>query len=154
VNVAEVGSAACKSRTALSAHEDSSEMGYHRCHGEGRANDCSLTLKRVLEASVWMFIPDSGNVVRTRLVLYEPTACIRYGCAASVTRIGMQSARPGVKLATYNIEGLFFEHGNPDSSAGSAIPGELPSPVMSRAGGGGSVVVGARESRAHGKGSQ
>jgi len=154
VNVAEVGSAACKSRTALHAHEDSSEMGYHRCHGEGRADDCSLTLKRVLEASVWIFIPEVGNVVRAWLVFSEPTGCIRQGCAASGTRIGVQSAWPGVKLVTYNIEGFFFEHGNPDSSAGSAIPGKLPSPVRSRAGGGGSVVVGARESRVHGEGSQ
>jgi hypothetical protein len=36
VNVAEVGPATCKSRTALTARNEAqvSEAGYHRCHGE------------------------------------------------------------------------------------------------------------------------
>jgi len=46
------------------------------------------------------------------------------------------------------------EHGNPDTSARAAKPGEPPGPVMSRTGGRASVVVRAWESRAHGKGRQ
>jgi hypothetical protein len=39
-------------------------------------------------------------------------------------------------------------------SAEHAKPGKPPSPAMSHAGAGASVVVGARESRAHGEGRQ
>jgi hypothetical protein len=49
---------------------------------------------------------------------------------------------------------LLVQQGNLDSSAGTAMPGKLPSPATSRTRGGASVVVGARESRAHGEGRQ
>jgi hypothetical protein len=49
---------------------------------------------------------------------------------------------------------FIFEQGNPDPSAEHAMFGKLPSPAMSRTGDGASVVVGARESRAHGEGRQ
>jgi len=51
-------------------------------------------------------------------------------------------------------QGLLAQQGNLDSSAGTAKPGRLPSPVVSRTRDGASVVVGARESRAHGEGRQ
>ena len=44
--------------------------------------------------------------------------------------------------------------GTPTRAPGLAKPGKLPSPATSRAGGGASVVVGARESRARGEGRQ
>lgn len=52
VNVAEVGTAACKSRAASNVRDDASasETGYRRCHGE-RAGGIPL-VKLVLEPSV------------------------------------------------------------------------------------------------------
>ena len=131
-----------------------SGTGYHRCHGEDRMSDCSFKLKSVLEASVWNVDPQCGDAARAWLVLRHPTGYIRLGCAASGSRGGMQSVQPGVELATYSTTGFFFEHGNPDLSAGMTIPGKLPSPAMSQAGGIVPVVVRARESRVHGKGGQ
>jgi hypothetical protein len=50
--------------------------------------------------------------------------------------------------------GQSFEHRNLDLSAQGAMLGKPPGPVMSQARGGVSVVVRARESRAHGGGRQ
>lgn len=47
-----------------------------------------------------------------------------------------------------------FEHGNLDTSAWSAKPGEPPGPVMSCTGDTAFVVVRVRESRIHGEGRQ
>jgi len=54
VNVAEIGTATCKSRMALTARDDAraSEAGYRRCHGETGAGT-PVPMKSVLEASVW-----------------------------------------------------------------------------------------------------
>ena len=60
----------------------------------------------------------------------------------------------GAESTTYRTKGSFFEHGNLDPSAGAASSGTPPSPVTSRTGDGVLVVVGARESRAHGEGGQ
>ena len=117
-------------------------------------SDCLFILKSVLEATVWNVDPRCGYADRARLVLRHPTGYIHIGCAASLSRNGEQSEQPGVELTTYSTEGFFFEHGNPDLSAGRAKPGKLPSPAMSQAGGIVPVVVRARESRVHGKGGQ
>jgi hypothetical protein len=74
--------------------------------------------------------------------------------AAALSRFGEQTALPGAEPTTYRTTGSSSEQGNPEPSAGIAIPGTLPGPVMSRSGGRGSVVVGARESRVQGEGSQ
>ena len=78
----------------------------------------------------------------------------RYGYAAAMSRFGMRSALPGVEPSTYRTKGLFFEHGNFDPSVGPAKPGRPTGPVMSRTKDGASVVVRAREGRAHGEGRQ
>ena len=49
---------------------------------------------------------------------------------------------------------LLGEHGNLELSAGPETAGKPPSPAMSQTRGGAFVVVGARESRAHGEGRQ
>jgi hypothetical protein len=156
VNVAETEPAACKSRTALTAREDASasEAGYRRCHGES-VRAVARTKKRMFETSVR--IPDSSATARKQS---EPgcvdlaTGCSRKGSAVLQSRSERQSELPGAESATYRTKGPSFEHENPDSSAGNANPGKLSGPVMSRAGGGVSVVVRARESRAHGEGRQ
>jgi hypothetical protein len=66
----------------------------------------------------------------------------------------VRSELPGVKLATYSTGGSPREHGNQQSSAGEETTGKPPSPAMSRRWGRVLVVVGARESRAHGEGGQ
>lgn len=83
----------------------------------------------------------------------------RAGCAAQrhvapMFRFGGRSELPGAYSATYHTTGYSFEHENLYTSAGHAKAGKPPSPVMSRRRGGVSVVVGARESRAHGEGGQ
>ena len=85
---------------------------------------------------------------------FSMTGCARHGHAAATPRFGARSVLPGVQPSTYRTEGLFFEHGNPDPSAGHAKPGKPTSPVMSRPGDGVSVVVRARENRVHGEGGQ
>jgi hypothetical protein len=82
------------------------------------------------------------------------TGCARHGYAAAASRLGERSVLPGAEPTTYRTKGYSFEHGNLDPSAGQAKPGELPGPAMSRTRGGVSVVVRARESRAHGEGRQ
>ena len=114
------------------------------------------SMKSAIEPSVWRTRPSLSTEM-----LPEPGHRSRVtGCAhvcepaASWSRIGLQSAQPGEKPATYSTKGPTFEHGNPDPSARSAKPGKPPSSAMSRTGGGVSVVVGARESRVHGEGRQ
>jgi len=85
---------------------------------------------------------------------FSATGRARHGYAAATSRIGARSVLPGVQLSTYRTTGFSYEHGNFDPSAGPAKPGKPPSPVMSRTEDGASVVVRARESRAHGEGRQ
>lgn len=156
MNVTETGSVACKSRTALTVRDDASasEAGYHRCHGES-VRAVARTLKRMLEASVW--IASSSAMTRTQSepgCLNLVTGCTPLGCVVLLSRSEEQPELPGVESATYRTRGPSFEHENPDSSAGNANLGKLPGPATSRAGGGVFVVVGARESRAHGEGRQ
>lgn len=84
----------------------------------------------------------------------ETTGCARHGFTATAPRLGRRSALPGVEPSTYSIEGFSCEHGNPDPSAEQAKPGKPTGLAMSRTGGGASVVVRARENRAHGEGGQ
>jgi hypothetical protein len=74
--------------------------------------------------------------------------------AADRVRVDRRSALPGAEPAAYRTEGASWEHGNLDRSAGPAKPGKLPRPATSPARGRASVVVRARESRAHGDGRQ
>jgi hypothetical protein len=85
---------------------------------------------------------------------FSKPGCARFGYAAATSRIGDRSALPGVQSSTYRTKGFSCEHGNLDPSAGHAKPGKPTSPATSRTRGGASVVVGARESRAHGEGWQ
>src|SRR5262245_19277634 len=74
-----------------------------------------------------------------------------FGYADATTRIGDRSALPGVQSSTYRAKGFSCEHGNLNPSAGHAKPGKPTSPATSRMRGGAFIVVGARESRAHGE---
>jgi hypothetical protein len=69
-------------------------------------------------------------------------------------RRGRRSALPGVQPTTYHTTGSSCEHGNLEPSAEPAKSGKPTGPAMSRPRGGASVVVRARESRAHGEGRQ
>lgn len=80
--------------------------------------------------------------------------CVRNGRAAASSRMGGQSASPGVEPATYRTTGPTFEHGNLEPSVVPSKHDERPSHALSRSRGGASVVVGARESRAQGEGRQ
>lgn len=83
------------------------------------------------------------------------TGCTVTWCAAVVrSRIDARSVLPGVELATYRTKGYSSEHENLDSSAEHAKPGKPTGLATSRARGGASVVVRARESRVHGEGKQ
>jgi len=74
--------------------------------------------------------------------------------AAGLIRVGRWSALPGAKPATYRTTGTSCEHGNLDRSAEPAKLCKLPRPATSPTRGRAFVVVGARESRAHGEGRQ
>jgi hypothetical protein len=111
-------------------------------------------LKSAMEASVWKENSPWRGCSLSAAGLRLPAACTRYGCAASQSRNGQRSALPGVQLATYSIKGPISQHGNLDASAVPAMHGKPPSPATSRARGRASVVVRARESRAHGEGRQ
>jgi hypothetical protein len=83
------------------------------------------------------------------------TGCTATWCAAAVrSRIDARSVLPGVEPTTYRTEGYSSEHENLDPSAEQAKPGKPTGLATSRARGGASVVVGARESRVHGEGKQ
>ena len=152
-NVAEVGTAACKSRAVSTVRADASVTGYHRYYGEERAGRCLPFLKSVSNVSVRKYSPQ-GNAARARLVWGMPTGCIRHGYATSTTRLGRSSAQPGIQLTTYGATGWFIEQENSDSDAWRSKPGKPPSPAMFRAEGGALVVVRAWESHAHGEGGQ
>ena len=127
-------------------------MGYRRCHGEEGAGDGPPILKSMLEASVRKENPPRRGRCLSPVGLSYPTGCARHGRAAAMSRVGRQSAQPGVKSITYRIAGISTEHGNPAWSA--RIAGWPPSPVILQVGGGAFVVVRARESRVHGEGRQ
>jgi hypothetical protein len=128
------------------------EAGYRRCHGEARRGNPQL--KTVMEASVRS---KNSHLARMQPALgrsFSMTGYARHGHAAATPRFGARSVLPGVQPSTYRTTGSSFEHGNPDPSAGPAKSGKPTGPAMSRTGGGASVVVRARESRAHGEGRQ
>jgi hypothetical protein len=100
------------------------------------------------EAPERELLPEPG------LIVHRLTGCARNEHVAAKTRNGVPSAQPGIKLTTYRIMGSFNEQENSDSDARPAKPGKPPSPAMFRAEDGALVVVGARESRAHGEGEQ
>ena len=114
----------------------------------------SANLKTALEASVWNEPSSSTRKQRDPGRVSPAAGWAHLGLAIVLTRNDVWPELPGVELSTYRIMGLSFEHGNLDPSAGSAKPGKLPSPAMSRTGGRASVVVGARESRVRGEGRQ
>jgi hypothetical protein len=111
-------------------------------------------LKTTMEPSV-----RSKELARARMQpepgrYFSMTGCTRNGYAAAASRFGERSALPGAQSSTYRTKGPFFEHGNSDSSAELAKLGKPTGLATSRTEGGASVVVRARESRAHGEGRQ
>jgi len=97
---------------------------------------------------------DCEYVVRAWLSLLSRLGVPEMGTPFSCPRIERRSARPGAKPTTYRSVGFSLEHGNLDWSAEMRTFGKLPSPAMSPMRDGVSVVVRARESRAHGEGRQ
>jgi RNA-directed DNA polymerase len=110
--------------------------------------------KSVLEPSVRKDTPRSAGKRSEPGCELEATGYARQGRAASESRSGKPSVSPGAKPTTYHTTGRSSEHGNLDSSATAKSGGKPPGPAKSRAGGGASVVVRARESREHGEGRQ
>ena len=127
-------------------------MGYQRCHGEASADPAQL--KSVMEASV----RSRNRHVRKRslslVVNLQRLGVSAMGTLPALSRNGRQSALSGVQPTTYHTTGSSCEHGNLESSAGPAKSGKPPGPATSRPRDGASVVVRARESRAHGEGGQ
>jgi hypothetical protein len=112
-------------------------------------------MKTVLEPSVWSKDSPSGEGCNQSLVaIFSKTGRVRNGRTDAISRFGARSALPGAQPSTYSIKGFSWEHGNPDPSAGPAKSGKPTGLAMSRTGDGASVVVRARESRAHGEGGQ
>ena len=114
----------------------------------------NLLLKTAFESSVRSKNSSMARMQPEPGRTLSPTGCTWYRYAAATPRFGVRSVLPGVQPSTYRTTGFSFEHGNPDPSAGSAKSGKPTGLAMSRTGGGASVVVGARESRAHGEGGQ
>jgi len=118
-------------------------------------DDCPSKLKSMLEASVRTLGPSLTGLRPEPGRLVQATGCARHGHAGLEPRSENRSAPSGVESTTYSITGCFTEHENPDPRADEhGLTGWPPGPVMSRTGGGASVVVRARESRVHGKGRQ
>ena len=111
-------------------------------------------LKTAMESSVRSKSSRSASMQPALGHYLSVTGCTRHGYAAATARFGERSALPGVQLSTYRTKGLSLEHGNLDPSAGRAKSGKPTGPAMFRTRGGASVVVRARESRAHGEGRQ
>ena len=111
-------------------------------------------LKTAMETSVWSKPSRIASLQPELGGFLSMTGCARNGHAAATSRFGERSALPGAQPSTYRTKGLSFEHGNLDSSAGPANSGKPTGQAMSRTRGGASVVVRARESRAHGEGRQ
>jgi hypothetical protein len=112
-------------------------------------------LKTTMESSVWSKNSRIRASMQPELGRYfSMTGCAHHGHAAATSRFGARSVLPGVQSSTYRTKGLSLEHGNLDPSAEPAKLGKPTSPAMSRTRGGASVVVRARESRAHGEGRQ
>ena len=129
-----------------------SEAGYQRCQGEAKRGNPQL--KTAMESSVWSKDSQLRGMQPEPGRYFSMTGCTRHGYAAAMSRFGVRSVLPGVQPSTYRTTGFSCEHGNPDPSAGHAKPGKPTGLVTSRTGGGASVVVGARESRAQGEGRQ
>jgi hypothetical protein len=130
-----------------------SQVGYHRCHGETRAVECPRTLKSVLESSVRNIVRRFAARCSQSLVdFYTSTGYVRDGRATVTPRNDGSPCCQGYSWSPNAPRVCPSEHENLDSSAEHAKLGKLPSPATSRTRGGAFVVVGARESRAHGEG--
>ena len=115
-----------------------------------------FTMKLVFETSVRTVNGDPrGSLPQPEPGRYTPVDWVyRMRYAADRIRVDRRSALPGAKPATYRTEGTSWEHENLDRSAGPAKLGKLTRPATSPTRGRASVVVRARESRAHGDGRQ
>ena len=158
VNLIEIGTMSCKSRTALNVCRDRAQRswtGYHRCHGEA----CVLDGTRA-ELSVGYPCMDNNLLINSSSCSVNRTVLVEWsGVASRTSRRHHTPSRwrpglPGTKLSTYRIKGSPREHGNLMSSAGPETASKPPSPARSRLRGGAFVVVGVREIRAQGEGRQ
>src|SRR5262249_4784412 len=144
----------CNSRAISTVRGEQSSTGYHRCHDESRADKEPRTVKPTFEPPV-RTQPPSPTGLRS-----EPG---RHG----IQRLGasdMDALPPHSELdGSQHRQGHSRPSKAPRVSAvnmGTSIrapgrePGKPSSQAMSRTRGGASVVVGARESRAHGEGRQ
>ena len=111
-------------------------------------------MKAAMDFSVWSKSSQLRVCNPSPVAVYSMTGCARFGHAAARSRFGVRSELPGIQPSTYSTMGFSCEHGNLNPSAGHAKPGTPTGLATSRMGGGASVVVGARESRAHGEGRQ
>jgi hypothetical protein len=157
VNLIEVGTMNCKSRTALNVCRDRVERswtGYHRCHGEA-----CVSIGTRVELSVGSLCMDNELPDRRQMMQRESDCIASNGLTRSTTPIAslacpmsQRSGLSGIKLGTYHTKGSPREHGNLKLSTGAVTASKPPSPAMSQLRGRVFVVVRARESRAHGEG--
>jgi hypothetical protein len=150
VNVVEIGPTACKSRTTSNARDRRvTEDAKANQRGRMSANDkvgvrsLCLHMCRLQEREQ----PELGRSGEVDWVCRSST---RHHPKPS----WVGSALPGIEPTAYRIESTSREHGNLDRSVEQAMLDKLPSPVTSSTRGRASVVVRARESRAHGEGRQ
>lgn len=105
--------------------------------------------------SVWNSIPPFRRGMQSESGRGMMAAgCTRYGYADALSRNGEGQHCQGNMPTTYRIMGSFWEQGNLTRALGPRNPASCQ--VQRRLGvrDGVSVVVGARESRAHGEGRQ
>ena len=117
-------------------------------------NDCSSLLKLTLEPSVRRHNRDAGCSCESGWFCVDRLDVSDMDTPPSGPKGRCGQGYQGHSQSPKATTGLSFEHKNLDLSAQGAMLGEPTGPVMSQARGGVSVVVGARESRAHGKGGQ
>jgi len=159
VNVAVIGTAACNSRAASTAHANGEccpveAVGYHRCHGDstrvialdGEAGAGTLCMEVQLVSD--------ESVARARLFASDDWVRPTWACGATYPGLScrprcQRHSRPpkAPRVVTFNV-GTSIRAPRYRSAA------SCPSPATSRTRGGASVVVRARESRVHGEGRQ
>jgi hypothetical protein len=149
-----IGTSSCKSRAISNARNAQAEAGHHRCHGESCADQEPRAVKSMLEPSV-----KNGNLVsdedaaRARLPQCQQLGVSDADTLPSDSELESSQRRQGHSRPP-KAPRVIMSNAGTSIRAPGCESGKLPSPATSRTRGGASVVVGARESRAHGEGRQ
>ena len=127
-----------------------------RHYGETRRGKRPDTLKTMLETSVSTLDQSVPGLERCQSLatMWQWLGRPRTGLLPLLLRFDRQSAQPGAKSSTYRVKGPTSEHETLKLSTGYAYPGKPPGQASSQLRRRVSIVVRARESRAHGEGRQ